>query len=164
MSGLIIRPYRTEDAAALATVFHRAVRRGAARHYTLPQRMAWSPRPQTAEHWDTRLSRLDTMVAEDGRGLLGFMALNLDDAFLDFAYVLPEAAGRGVGGTLLAVLEGRAKSAGIDRLETEASRVAEPFFAARGWSVLRRQRVRRHGIGLPNAVMEKPLVAAEVAA
>lgn len=160
MSGLIIRPYRPEDAGALALVFHRAVRRGTARHYSLPQRIAWSPRAHPAAYWHARLSRLDTMVAADARGPLGFMALDLDQAFLDFAYVAPEAAGQGVGAALLAIVEGRAKSAGIDRLETEASRVAEPFFAHRGWQVLARQRVRRHGIALPNALMDKVLVAA----
>jgi putative acetyltransferase len=164
MTGLIIRPYRAEDAALLAGVFHRAVRKGTARHYTLPQRLAWSPRVHPATYWDARLSRLDTMVAENARGAVGFMALSLDDAFVDFAYVAPEAAGQGVGGTLLAVVEGRAKSAGIDRLETEASRVAEPFFGHYGWHVLRRQTVRRHGIALPNALMEKPLIACEAVA
>ncbi|AHM05601.1 hypothetical protein roselon_03343 [Roseibacterium elongatum DSM 19469] len=164
MSGLIIRPYRPEDAGQLARVFHLAVRRGAAGHYSLAQRLAWSPRARSARYWDQRLSRLDTIVAADGRGAVGFMALNLDDAFLDFAYVMPDAAGCGVGDALLSIVEGRAKSAGIDRLETEASRVAEPFFAHRGWRVLRHQRVKRHGIGLPNALMDKPLVAAEVAA
>jgi hypothetical protein len=45
MKDLLIRPYRAEDAAHLARVFHRAVRRSTGAHYSLVQRMAWSPRP-----------------------------------------------------------------------------------------------------------------------
>ncbi|MEL7415354.1 MAG: 5-aminolevulinate synthase, partial [Pseudomonadota bacterium] len=42
---------------------------------------------------------------------------------------------------------------GIDRLQTEASRVAEPFFQARGWVVIERQVVKRRWVRLPNAVI-----------
>lgn len=164
MRGVLIRPYRGEDASALALVFHRAVRRGAARHYSLPQRLAWSPRPAAPETWHARLERLDTMVAETAVGPVGFMAFDRAAGFLDYAYVAPDMVGQGVGSTLLAVIEGRARCAGLARLETEASRVAQPFFAARDWRIVERQCVKRHGIRLPNAVMEKHLVQAEKAA
>lgn len=164
MKGLLIRPYRADDAEALARVFHRAVRRGTGAHYSLVQRLAWSPRTGDGEAWHTRLDAIDTMVAEGSRGPVGFMALDLSDSFIDFAYVDPSVRGRGVGAALYAVLEGRARAEGLSRLQTEASRVAEPFFRARGWMVLHRQVVRRHLIGLPNAVMEKDLEGREAAA
>lgn len=164
MRDLIVRPYRCEDAGPLARVFHRAVRRGAGAHYSLPQRIAWSPRVQPAEAWDARLSQIETLVAERGGAPVGFMALDLSDGFLDFAYVAPEARGQGVAAALYAVLEGRARAAGCTDLETEASRVAEPFFAARGWHVEKRQSVRRLGLRLPNAVMRKALGTRRAAA
>ncbi len=164
MRGLAIRPYRAEDADAVARVFHRAVRHGTGPHYSLPQRMAWSPRVQPGADWHARLAGKDTVVAELPGGIVGFMAFDLDETFLDFAYVDPSVQGRGVAAALYAVLEGRARAAGLVRLQTEASRVAEPFFAARGWVVLRRQRVPRNWLRLPNAVMEKRLSADEAAA
>jgi putative acetyltransferase len=92
------------------------------------------------------------------------MAMNTEEAFIDFAYVDPSVRGQGVGAALYAVLEGRARAIGLSRLQTEASRVAEPFFRARGYVVLERQVVKRRMIGLPNAVMEKDLDLAEAAA
>jgi putative acetyltransferase len=77
--------------------------------------------------------------------------------FLDFAYVDPAVRGHGVAAALYDAIEARARAHGLSRLRTEASRVAEPFFGARGWVVIRRQRVRRNGVGLPNAVMERAL-------
>ena len=164
MRDLLIRPYRAEDAGALAGVFHRAVRRGTVPHYSALQRLAWSPRPSDGAEWHARLSRIETVVAELPRGPVGFMALSAAEGFIDFAYVDPAVRGHGVGAALYAVIEGRARARGLSHLQTEASRVAEPFFAGRGWVVLRRQVVRRHLIPLPNAVMEKRLGVAEAAA
>jgi putative acetyltransferase len=164
MKGLLIRPYRAEDAAHLARVFHRAVRRGTGEHYSLVQRVAWSPRASDGALWHARLCDIDTVVAELPSGPVGFMALNAAESFVDFAYVDPSVRGQGVGAALYAVIEGRARSMGLGHLQTEASRVAEPFFRTRGWVVLHRQVVRRRFIGLPNAVMEKRFGAAEIAA
>lgn len=157
MNGLIIRPCRVTDAPGLAALYHRAVHEGAAGHYDAAQRAAWSPAPPTGEDWRRRLIEAQTIVAEQADGLLGFMTLDQRTGWIDFAYVAPEAMGRGVGETLYAVLEGRARAAGLTRLETEASLLAERFFLRRGWSVLQRQEVRRHGVGLPNTAMAKTL-------
>lgn len=164
MKDLLIRPYRAEDAAHLAKVFHRAVHRSTGAHYSLVQRMAWSPRPGDGTDWHARLSEIETVVAELPSGPVGFMALNVEDSFVDFAYVDPSVRGQGVGAALYAVIEGRARAIGLSGLQTEASRVAEPFFRARGWVVLHRQVVKRRFIGLPNALMEKDFGVAEVAA
>ena len=160
MNGLLIRPCRVTDAPGLADLYHRAVREGTARHYDAAQRAAWSPAPPQGEDWRRRLVEAQTMVAERGDCLMGFMTLDIHSGFVDFAYVAPEVMGQGVAETLYAVLEGRARVAGLTRLETEASLLAERFFLRRGWRVLRRQEVERHGVRLPNAVMEKSLTGA----
>jgi putative acetyltransferase len=164
MKGLVIRNYRPEDARALALVFHRAVRRSTGDHYTLAQRLAWSPWVKPGRAWHERLAEIETIVAEMPRGAVGFMALDLADGFLDFAYVDPAVRGKGVAAELYDVLEARARAAGLTRLQTEASRVAEPFFRERGWVLLHRQRVRRLGVRLPNALMERVFCEDEVAA
>lgn len=165
MNGLIIRPCRVTDAPDLAALYHRAVHEGAAGHYDAPQRAAWSPAPPTDAEWRRRLIEAQTIVAERAERLLGFMTLDAAAGWIDFAYVAPEAMGQGVADTLYAVLEGRARAAGLVRLETEASLLAERFFLRHGWQVIARQRVERHGQSLPNALMGKALrpVAARVA-
>ena len=157
MNGLIIRPCRVTDAPGLAALYHRAVREGAARHYSHAQRAAWSPAPPTGEGWRRRLIEADTILAERAERPLGFMTLDLATGWLDFAYVAPEAMRQGVAGTLYAVLEGRARAARLERLETGASLLAERFFACRGWRVVKRQEVARNGARLPNAAMAKVL-------
>lgn len=107
--------------------------------------------------WEDRLAAADTVVAVKGGAAVGFMSLDPTRGYLDLAFVLPEAMGQGVAAALYAVLEGRARALGLACLTTEASHLAEPFFARHGWRVVRRQRVERHGVMLSNALMEKAL-------
>ena len=50
-----------------------------------------------------------------------------------------------------------ARAWNIERMFTEASLMAEAFFAARGYIVIGRESVIRNGIALPRANMEKYL-------
>lgn len=154
---LTIRSYAEGDARPLAEIFHRAVHEGAASRYTARERAAWSPRIPDTRSWENRLAEAETLVAVTPDGPVGFMSLDLASAYLDLAFVLPEAMGKGVAAALYAVLEGRARALGLSRLETEASHLAEPFFARQGWRLVRRQEVERLGVRLSNALMEKTL-------
>ncbi len=164
MNGLLIRPYRKKDATKLARLFHRAVRKGTQAHYTKKKRDAWSPAVPKGDIWEERLSVPDTIVAERECDIVGFMTVNLENGYLDFAYVDPDVMGQGVAEVLYAVVEGRGRAAGLDRLETEASKLAERFFERRGWRVVAHQTVERLGVDIPNARMEKDLTARSEAA
>lgn len=159
MNGLLIRPYRMGDAKPLGKLFHNAVRYGAKDHYTRRQRMAWSPKPRACQLWAIELysPNVDTFVAEWGGRAVGFMTLAPETGHLDFAYVAPNLRGAGVANALYHMIEGRARTVGLRRLETEASHMAERFFLRRGWHLLARQEVVRNGIKIPNARMEKYL-------
>lgn len=151
-----IRSFTAADAGPLGQVFHRAVREGASHRYAPDQVKAWAPHAPTGEAWQTRLAEADTVVAVEGETRLGFM--NIDaTGYLDLAFVLPEQMGQGVSDLLYAVLESRARARGIARLTTQASLLAEPFFARQGWEVIRRQEVEMSGVVLENAWMEKRL-------
>ena len=151
-----VRSYRPGDADALGRVFHQAVRNGASARYDAAQLAAWSPQAPGGARWAERLAYGETVVAEDTDRVLGFMTLN-PDGYLDLAFVLPEVMGQGVSDRLYAVLETRARARGVERMTTQASLLAEGFFARHGWVVTRRQEVEINGAVLRNAWMEKDL-------
>lgn len=157
MRPLMVRPYQPGDLEELAQLFHRAVRDGAAGHYSDDQRAAWSPAPPAGDAWRRRVAEADTVVAEHAGTILGFMTLDLARGYLDFAYVAPEAMGQGVSDALYAVLESRARGSGLDRLATDASELARSFFARNGWQMVVRQEIERAGITLQNYRMVKQL-------
>lgn len=164
MNGLTFRPCRVTDAPGLAKIYHRAVHEGAGRHYSTEQCNAWSPSPPMDEVWCRRLIEAQTIVAERGDALLGFMTLDIATGWVDLAYVVPEVMGQGVADTLYAMLEGRARSAGLRDLETEASLLGERFFRRQGWRVINRTQITRYGVTMPSALMRKPLARARFAA
>lgn len=153
---LSVRSYQPGDAEALGQVFYQSVRAGARHRYSEAQVQAWCPEAPCGEAWTARLEAVDTIVAMEGDERTGFMTLD-DTGYVDLAFVLPEAMGRGVSDALYAVLEGRARAAGTRSLSSQASLLAEPFFARHGWQVTKRQTVELRGVVLDNAWMEKRL-------
>lgn len=151
-----VRSFQADDASPLGEVFYRSVREGAANRYSKDQVEAWSPHAPSGDRWRERLEACDTIVAVDGDKRMGFMTVDAN-GYVDLAFVLPEVMGRGVSDAIYAVLEGRARAKGVDCLTTQASLLAEPFFARNDWQVVRRQEVEINGVILNNAAMEKQL-------
>ena len=155
---LQIRSAEPADLDALAQVFFQAVREGARGVYSKAQCRAWCPAVPERAVWAERLAGSDVLVAEVDGKIAGFMTLIAARGFLDMAFVAPAFGRQGVGAALLSVLEGRARAAGLTRLETEASLLLEPLLVRQGWRVVTRQEVKRRGEVLRNAKMAKDLV------
>ncbi len=159
MTKFHIRNGVAADWAALAEVFHLAVREGAVA-YTEAQRAAWSPQVKTLPDWALRMTRQSVWVAEAEGVPIGFMTLEMN-GYLDCAYVLPAWQGRGVFRGLYEALEARAQVDGILRLYTHASLHAHPAFTAMGFETLRPETVEMgtdaegQSIWLPRFLMEK---------
>lgn len=150
--AVTLRPYRPEDCPALAALFYETVHTVNAAHYTPAQLDAWAPAcgPDLAA-WDKSFRAHRTLVAElDGR-LAGFGDLDPAAGYLDRLYVHKDLQGRGVATALCNALE----QAAAGPVVTHASVTARPFFARRGYRVLRAQQVERRGVTLANYVMEK---------
>lgn len=150
--AVTLRPYRPEDCPALAALFYETVHTVNAAHYTPAQLDAWAPAcgPDLAA-WDKSFRAHRTLVAElDGR-LAGFGDLDPAAGYLDRLYIHKDLQGRGVATALCNALE----QAAAGPVVTHASVTARPFFARRGYRVLRAQQVERRGVTLANYVMEK---------
>ena len=150
--AVTLRPYRPGDCPALAALFYETVHTVNAAHYTPAQLDAWAPAcgPDLAA-WDKSFRAHRTLVAElDGR-LAGFGDLDPAAGYLDRLYVHKDLQGRGVATALCNALEQVAAGPVV----THASVTARPFFARRGYRVLRAQQVERRGVTLANYVMEK---------
>lgn len=155
---MILRPYRDSDARAAAWLFRRSVHQLAGEHYSLAQRRAWVNLANSSDDWQQRLAPLHSWVVEGDahHGLAGFIALS-DEGVVEYLYVEPEFVRQGVALALYRHLEEHARSLGLTRLSTDASLVAEPFFAQCGFERVA-QRADCRGIsGLSNARMEKSL-------
>lgn len=150
--AVTLRPYRPEDCPALAHLFYETVHTVNAAHYSPAQLDAWAPAggPDLAA-WDESFRAHLTLVAELDGKLAGFGDMDTACGYLDRLYVHKDFQGRGVATALCGALE----QAAAGPVTTHASVTARPFFARRGYRVLRAQQVERRGVRLANYAMEK---------
>lgn len=151
-----IRPLAPEDYAAVGRIFFCAVHEGTRAAYSYQQRLAWGGDAIDLDRWKARVEALGGFVAETDGEPIGFITIDRT-GYVDLAFVLPSASGRGVGRTLLNAAEDWAKDNGATQLTTEASLVAHPFFLKRGWVVVEEEHVERKGVVLNRYKMQKDL-------
>ncbi|MGB4072479.1 GNAT family N-acetyltransferase [Pseudomonas sp.] len=154
--NLTVRTYQASDLTALVALFNASVHGLTADHYDAAQRQAWAPAATDMPEWQTRLSALELLIAEDGQAIAGFIGFSLA-GHIDLLFTAPGYARQGVATALYAAAEQRLRAAGARELFTEASLVAQAFFAGQGFSVQQAQTVARGAVILPRMLMRKPL-------
>lgn len=140
---------RSGEEARLYEVLRSAVLRGTARHYDEAQRRAWAP-DRPLEGWVNRLGMAECFVAVNDGLIVGFISVTRA-GHVDLVYVLPEWHGSSIGHQLLWRAEEEMRLTGVERMTTEASLVAETFFARHEWDRGGEETVQRNGLGLGHA-------------
>jgi putative acetyltransferase len=153
-AAVSIRPYQPSDLDAVITIFERAVREVASKHYSPAQIDAWA-HTERKEWRKARLSR-PTWIAEMGGEPVGFSDLEVD-GHLDMMFVHPAFQGQGIASALLNTVEIAARKQFLAMIYTEASLSARPFFERRGFTVITQQAVKLRGQKLTNFQMRKSL-------
>ena len=153
-----LRDYRPEDAPAMARLYFDSARTLGPRSYSAEQVVAWAPAPLDpaavrARAEDGRI----TLVALNGAEEVIAYADLEPDGHVDHLYCRPDYAGAGVASRLLDALIARAAAAGLQRLHVEASELARPVFARKGFSLVRRRDFEVRGVPIHNYAMEMVL-------
>ncbi len=152
MSALIIRDYQSGDAREIADLFHDAIHAIGPEHYSPEQLEAWAPTPPDYGHWQRRLDMKRPFVAELGGNIVGFIELE-SDGHIDCMYTHKDHQRQGVAGQLYEHLKAVAAQQGMERLYVEASKLAKPFFEARGFDLIEEHVIERRGQHLINFSM-----------
>lgn len=153
---MILRSYQKGDCPALVHLFQQTVYRVNAADYTPEQLAAWAPEDLDQAAWEASFLAHDTLIAEEDGEIWGFADLG-EAGYLDRLYVRWDRQGMGVATALCDALEELARQQGSPVIHTDVSITAKPFFLARGYRVVRQQRVERRGVWLTNFHMEKVL-------
>jgi putative acetyltransferase len=150
-----LRAYRPADLESVVLLFADSVHTLAHGHYGAVQLAAWAPPPDPSE-WRRRLATLRTLVAEDGRGLAGFLSYRREGR-IELLYVAPRSARQGVATRLYVRAEHALLAAGVPEVVTEASLVARPFFERQGFVVAEAETLVRRGVAFRRFAMQKSL-------
>ena len=153
-----LRPYVSDDAPVLADIFRASIEGLAAEDYSETQVDAWAATADDEDAFEDRLGKGMTLVATMEGSPVAFTAL-VAPGHIDFLYVHPAVAGRGVGTMLLEALEKLANARGAKKLTAEVSDNASEFFRHRGFKAMQRNSVPLGGEWFANTTMEKPIAA-----
>jgi putative acetyltransferase len=141
------------DYGEISDVMFEAVRTGPSK-YTEAQRAAWVPHRRSGEDWELRLGRQAIVLARSQSAVVGFMSIT-PDGYIDFAYIRPTAQGTGLFRRLFNWIEKHSLERGDERMWTHASLMAQPAFAAMGFTVVEYQSVNIGGESFDRAEMER---------
>ena len=153
-----LRPYLPDDAPVLADIFRASIEGLAADDYSETQVDAWAGAADDEQAFAARLDASLALVATMEGSPIGFASLDAP-GHIDFLYVHPAVAGKGVGTMLIDALEKLAAARGTKKLTVEASDNALDFFRLRGFKAMQRNSVPLGGEWFANTTMEKPLAA-----
>ncbi len=156
--AVVLRPARPGEGAALFDTTVESVRALAAGRYSPEQIAGWMGARSPAYYEDI-IARGRTVVAEAGGEVVGFV--DAEPGEVTRLFLKPKAAGRGLGGRLLALGIAAARQWHDGAITVEATLNAERFYARHGFL-----RVRTgffsHGLGgapIEVVVMERPAAA-----
>lgn len=156
-----LRPFLKADAPRLAALAQSSIETLAEEHYDDYQRAAWAERFADPDALAERLSRDLALVAILEGEIAGFATLK-DAENLDYLYVEPKFARRGVASALVDALEKLAATRGSELISVDASDAAKAFFAKRGYVARRRNTVQLADEWLGNTTMTKKLAATDL--
>ena len=156
-STISVRDYRPEDAQALANIYFHTIHRINIKHYTQEQVDVWAPESSLeGEGWKKKFLRTHPIIAVVGDKIVGFAEFE-PSGHIDCFYCHHEWIGKGVGSALMSEIFRRAKTSNMDRIFSEVSITARPFFEKQGFVVLAEEKMIRKGVELTGYKMEKNL-------
>ena len=146
-----LRKYQPSDCAQMAELFYQTVQSVNAKDYTQEQLDAWASGEVDLPAWDASFRTHRMIVATENGEVVGFGDMD-GSGYLDRLYVHKDYQGQGIASAICDELE---RFAAGKTFTTHASITAKLFFQHRGYHVVRKQEVIRHGVALTNFVMEK---------
>lgn len=151
---MIIKKYNSTDCAELAALFYNTVHTVNAGDYSKEQLNAWADGNIDLKAWDQSFLQHYTIVAVEDGIITGFGDIDTAAGYLDRLFVHAGYQGRGIGSAICERLERAVRG----KIIVHASITARSFFEQRGYQLLKKQQVVRHGIWLENFVMEKYVI------
>ncbi|WP_063345350.1 GNAT family N-acetyltransferase [Vibrio jasicida] len=153
---ITIRDFQEEDAPTLWALFFNTVRNVNRRDYTEQQVKAWAPEGFDSQLWLKKMISIQPFVAELDGVIVGYSDVQ-PSGLVDHFFCHHEYQGQGVGRSLMTHVFKQAEAKGRNRIYSEVSITARPFYEHMGFTVVNEQQIEVRGATLTNYVMERHL-------
>lgn len=153
---ITIRDFQEGDAQTLWALFFNTVRNVNRRDYTEQQVKAWAQEGFDSQLWLKKMISIQPFVAELDGVIVGYSDVQ-PSGLVDHFFCHHEYQGQGVGRALMTHVLKQAAAKGLDRIYSEVSITARPFYEHMGFTVVNEQQIEVRGATLTNYVMERHL-------
>lgn len=127
-----------KDIEELANVYRKSILEIGKEKYDHSQVAAWASFADDLAEFSSLIFKGYTILAEVSGIIASFGQLYPDD-HVSLIYTLPGYNRRGIASDVYMELEIIAKGKGVDKLHTEASLIARPFFSKHGFKVIEKE-------------------------
>ncbi|QDT11216.1 GNAT family N-acetyltransferase [Stieleria marina] len=155
-SSTMLRSWTVSDSADCLTLFRDCIRRVCADDYTPEQINAWASPQIVFDDWAQRFQNRSAYVACQRDAIVGFIDMD-DFGYLDRLFVSADHQRQGIARRLVDQVVADAKRLGCQRIKTEASLTARPFFQSMGFAVVKQQVVECSQVQMINFQMQLSL-------
>ncbi len=149
-----IRNYTANDTEQLWNIFYNTIRQINSRDYTKAQVEAWASDSVDPDLWRERMEGINPFIAEFDGVIAGYTDLQ-PSGLIDHFFCHHKYQRKGVGSALMNHVLAKGRERGINRLHSEVSITARPFYEHFGFSVVHEQQMEVRGQVLTNYLMEK---------
>ena len=153
---LTIRKATYFDLDSITQLFSETIEAVNANDYSPQQINAWKNGALNKDKWLRKISEQYFLVGVTANNIVGFGSIT-QEGYLDFMYVDKDYQGKGVASKIYDSLERFAIDKAIDKIVSDVSITAKPFFERMGFEVLQQQQVDIDIIKLINYKMQKRL-------
>lgn len=141
MNEMKIRKIRKGEEKDLWKLFYNTVHHVNIQDYSEDQIAAWAPHDLDINIAIQKFREIDPFVVIKEGKIIAYADIQ-SDGYIDHFYCHHEYQGQGVGRALFETLEKEARQSGIEKLYSNVSKTAKPFFEAMGFSVEKEQVVK----------------------
>lgn len=149
-----IRKYQPADCVHIMELFFDIVRAADAHQYPLAQLQQWALTGTDPVEWETSLAQHHTVVAEEDQKLVGFGAIAFNGYF-NYLFVHPDYQRGGIATHMADTLEKIAEEKAIGVVFIQLTNAVQPFFANRGYKVMKTNTVEQNGKPFQTFIMRK---------
>ncbi len=146
-----------QDLNDITSLFRQSIQKVASKDYSAQEIASWADGDKYTDNW---LKRIDThyyLLVKMKESLVGMASLD-NSGYLDVIYIHPDYQGLGIASELLIKMEEKARQDGHDKITSDVSITAKPFFLHKGYTVIQPQLVLCRGVVLRNYNVMKKLV------
>jgi len=144
-----IRSAKNADITQIGNLFKETILHVNLGDYTPEQVKVWASGSNEIDKWEKKIAEQYFILVEKDDKLCGFSSIT-PEGYIDYMYVGKDYQGRGVASLLYQELIKKAKEWNVQRLTSDVSITALPFFQHKGFEVVKKQQVLLKGMYFTN--------------